>query len=372
LEAVSLGAIKSRNIRTKAITWATGLLITGSIVIAQSPVFTEYPLPLNSAPFGITAGPDGNLWFTEYSGNKIGKITTAGVVSEFALPTVNSRPYFITAGPDGNLWFTEAGSPKVGRITTAGVITEFSVPANLLFPGWIVTGPDGNLWFTGDDYVGKITTAGVVTEIFIGNTPASGITLGPDGNLWFTTNDAIERITPAGSITKFPLPAMSGAAGITSGPDGNLWYLDQGFSKIGRMTIGGVFTIFAIPSPDQGGPNCTVNCGLGDQPEQITPGPDGNLWFTEQLGSKGIGKVTTSGVITEFQVPTPGSVPFGITAGPDGNMWFTEASANKIGRVTLAVLPSPTPIPASLLLVFTGMLALMCWSGWRALRYRSL
>lgn len=39
---------------------------------------TEYTIPtLASTPTGITAGPDGNLWFTESAGNKIGKITTS-------------------------------------------------------------------------------------------------------------------------------------------------------------------------------------------------------------------------------------------------------------------------------------------------------
>jgi len=33
----------------------------------------EFPVPTaGSAPVGITAGPDGNLWFTEFYGNKIG------------------------------------------------------------------------------------------------------------------------------------------------------------------------------------------------------------------------------------------------------------------------------------------------------------
>jgi hypothetical protein len=38
--------------------------------------------------------------------------------------------------------------------------------------------------------------------------------------------------------------------------------------------------------------------------------------------------------ITEFPVPTAGSVPRGITAGPDGNLWFIEFVGNKIGRFT--------------------------------------
>jgi hypothetical protein len=58
---------------------------------------TEYAIPTGgSQPIGITAGPDGNLWFTELSGNKIGKITTSGTITEF--PAGGSQPYGITAG----------------------------------------------------------------------------------------------------------------------------------------------------------------------------------------------------------------------------------------------------------------------------------
>jgi hypothetical protein len=40
------------------------------------------------------------------------------------------------------------------------------------------------------------------------------------------------------------------------------------------------------------------------------------------------------GHVTEFAVPTPGSVPMRIVTGPDGNLWFTEQGANQIGRIT--------------------------------------
>src|SRR4051812_3374645 len=70
-------------------------------------VISDFPIPTaNAAPLEITAGPDGNLWFTESGANKIGRMTPAGVVTgEFAIPTPNSAPYLgITTGPDGNLW----------------------------------------------------------------------------------------------------------------------------------------------------------------------------------------------------------------------------------------------------------------------------
>src|SRR5215467_3397303 len=34
-----------------------------------------------------------------------------------------------------------------------------------------------------------------------------------------------------------------------------------------------------------------------------------------------------------FRIPTNNSQPEGITLGPDGHMWFAEAAANQIGRI---------------------------------------
>ena len=75
-------------------------------------------------------------------------------MTEFSLPVPGRQPSRITSGPDGNLWFTEAGSPGgIGRITTAGVVTEFLGGGTPGFtadrvPTGITTGADGNLWFT--------------------------------------------------------------------------------------------------------------------------------------------------------------------------------------------------------------------------------
>ena len=112
--------------------------------------YTEFALPqlsekdCASGPQGISIGPDGALWFTD-SADKIGRITTQGQVTEFALSTW-AHPMGITTGPDGALWFTQGWGP-LGRITTQGHITLFS-PHYTGGPGRIVAGPDGALWMT--------------------------------------------------------------------------------------------------------------------------------------------------------------------------------------------------------------------------------
>jgi virginiamycin B lyase len=121
----------------------------------------EFPLPTSAVahtPVGISTGPDGNLWFTEYAGNKIGRITPSGQITEFPLPTPNNGPFGITDGPDGNLWFTEQAH-MLGRITTAGQVAEFPLLTPNSNPGEITQGSDGNLWFTesGTNQIGHIT-----------------------------------------------------------------------------------------------------------------------------------------------------------------------------------------------------------------------
>src|SRR5262245_22580212 len=102
-----------------------------------SNTITEYPVPTASAGVrGLTAGPDGNLWFTENPGNKVGMVNpTTHAISEFAGPTAkNSTSGLegIVAGPDGNLWFTEFNYRSVGKIgeinPTTHAISEFAVP----------------------------------------------------------------------------------------------------------------------------------------------------------------------------------------------------------------------------------------------------
>src|SRR5437868_4044220 len=100
------------------------LAIAGSVLFlwtqpaAAAPTITEFHVSNVGVPQGIAAGSDGNLWFTEFYDNAIGRITTSGTITLTPTPTANSGPTDITAGPDGNMWFTEAIG-NIGRITTS-------------------------------------------------------------------------------------------------------------------------------------------------------------------------------------------------------------------------------------------------------------
>jgi streptogramin lyase len=245
------------------------------------------------------------------------------------------------------------------RLLTGG-ITELPFPSGFGQPFDIAAGPDGNLWFTQEttgtdtissDHIGRITPDGSVTEFPV---PAVGtivpldgaglhIAAGRDGNLWYTEIgvDKIARLSPSGDVTEFPIPTTGGNPGsITAGPDGSLWFTEDVQSlppasfrlgNIGRITTSGVVTEFPIATPNS-------------TPSGIARGSDGNLWFTENLANK-VARITPGGVITEFTIPTADSGPTAITTGGDGNLWFVEGLANRIGQITPNGSITEFPVP---------------------------
>jgi streptogramin lyase len=352
---------------------------------------------------GLAIGPDGNVWFTAYEEDAIGRLTPLGKVTYFREGiTPNPEhpvrgavgPRGITPGPDGNMWFTEFGADRIGRITPEGVITEFSIgitppsgPAAQDFrdaaPHSIVMGADKNLWFTEQtaDRVGRITPDGTITEFGAGITPSpnealpgphqyqlaqpGAISKGPDGNVWFVEQLAsrVGRITPEGAITEFPLPVEPPTFSyygketfrivrvdtITSGPDGNVWFsqlaggpplegnhLANGAGAVGRITPSGEITQFfegIHPGPPDTSP------GFEPEPSPaglrgIASGPDGNLWLLEV---NGLVRVTPAGEVTEFpaalHLAANGDEP--MVAGPRGTFWFADGFDHDITRVTI-------------------------------------
>lgn len=320
-----------------SVTFTAGL---GSLSTQQilniRPVLNQYTTPtVGSAPFDIVSNSDGNLWFTEYQGNKIGKISTNGTITEY--PLQSSYMYYpegITRDASGNLWIAENGNgcACVAKMTTTGSIATFK--AYQLgcqpYPAGIATTTDGNVWYTNEacSMIGYVNP-GNGTGAGYGNiTNDDWITTGPDGNLWSTDSHAgfsgsnllrIDRNN--GTVTKFPVTANIGPERITTGPDGKVWFTEY-YGQIGKLDPS-TGTVSEYPLPGS------------VTPSAITAGADGNLWIT---ASTGIFRATTAGVVTQVDLyGNPAFIAQGssIVSGPDGNLWFVEENGAAIGKVTI-------------------------------------
>jgi streptogramin lyase len=217
-------------------------------------------------------------------------------------------------------------------LLSADIMQQFNVPSPGGNPAFIAPGRPGDteLWFTdaSANGVGRVGLNGVFDTFIPLRTAFSGpeaITAGPDGNMWVIENQAnqIARITPYGTVTEFRAPQTvnGNLSRLIVGPDRNFWFTAP--SLMGRMTTSGVFTEFPVPGYFR-----------TNTPANLAAGPDGNIWFTLPWANE-VGYVTTSGSFHMFTTGISGqSFPTGITAGPDGNMWFTEPAADQVARIT--------------------------------------
>ena len=308
--------------------------------ISRQGVITEFPIHAGGggAPGVITAGPDGDLWFTEeYEGTTyVDAMTTGGsLVAGYQVTGATD----ITAGPDGNLWFTDP-SGDIGRITTAGGVTYFPVPDSLVAVD-IAPGADGALWFTTySNYIARITTGGTVTLYTVPtdgqDTESWGISPGPDGNVWVTLygTDELARVNTqpgmVGQITVYAVPVTGEAAGpygIAAGVNGDVWFTDILAGEIVDYPVSPVVSQYPV--------SAIANSIFG-----ITQGPNADAWLTD-YGDNQVDRICQNGTLQTYNAPTGGGGPYGITEGPYPHrltqevvgIWFTEAAANRIGVI---------------------------------------
>ena len=208
--------------------WYTGKK-SGSIgrVDPDTGKITEFPLAdPTSTPIYVKAGPDGSMWATELTGNRIARVTPDGRLSEYDIPFRNSRPIAIVPGPDGAMWFSEEAGSRVGRIDKDGKIAEFVVPKpdgrpNMLLAGLAFDG-GGDLWV--QQYVDQ-NNAGPAGEDYLVRISAAGLKAGPDG-------------LQAEHFRRYPVATRNTVMHrIIQGPDKAMWFTEMHADKVGRLGV---------------------------------------------------------------------------------------------------------------------------------------
>jgi virginiamycin B lyase len=281
----------------------------------------EFPLQEFAGPNHITTGSDGALWASDGSLNRLWRVSTKGKVSSIQL---DGGAISLATGRDGALWVGDRDNNAIQRVTTSGKITSYPLPTAGAFPADIVSGPDGALWFVENrgNKIGRITTSGQIIEYPI-PTPdafAADIAVGPDGAIWFTESNGnkVGRVTMSGELTEFPLATPESLPGpIVAGRDGAIYFAERNTNVITRMTTAGKVTRrFPLPVAD-----ADVR-GLLATPYGLLIAEHANNairpmsywgWFGHAARTK--------------------SEPDALTRGPDGNVWYTAGNEGTIGRL---------------------------------------
>ena len=198
-------------------------------------------------PTSIISGPLLNtLVFSDPGHNAIGTITTTGTVSEVPIPTANANPLglALNSRDTTHVYFVENNASKIGMLNVqTNTITEVPTLTPNAGPTSIVEGPDFAMWFTENNAakIGRITSTGQVTEYSLAPaTSATGLVTALDNNLYFAVPaqnkmGRISGITPA-TVTEFDIPTSNAQPNkLTIGPDGRVYFTERQANKIGQL-----------------------------------------------------------------------------------------------------------------------------------------
>jgi sugar lactone lactonase YvrE len=349
-------------------------------------------------PFAVyTDAAGANIYVADTNNQAIRKVTSAGVVTNFAgLPGTGGSidgtgtaarfagPAALSADSSGNLFVLDSSNYTIRKITPGGVVTTFAGTA-LNYGHVDATGAAARFYFakgltvnltTNDIYVGdyfntsirKITSAGVVTT-FAGASAKTGTTDGTRSaakfgssigglamdsakNLYVadSSNHSIRKVTPAGVVTTFAGTAGSqgttdatGTAakfnypyGIVIDSSGNLFVADSNSQTIRKITPAGVVTTFAGTSGSTGTANGTGAAARFNTPRQMAIDSSDNIYVADTFNSS-IRKITPAGVVTTL-------------AGTSGSIGSTDGT----GSAALFKFPSGIAIDPSENYLYVG------------------
>ncbi len=252
-------------------------------------------------PWGIAVSPTGNKYISDFSDNRIRKVSTTGVISTLAgtgtggysgdagaavSAKINS-PRGLALDVAGNLYIADQNNHVIRRVTPSGIISTFAgtgvsgytgdggsaLGARLSYPQAVAVDRNGNILITDLNYVvRKVNSSGIISTI-AGTAGISGYT--GDGG--------------AATAATFATPY-----GICTDTAGNIYVADNGNHVIRRINSAGIISTY---------------CGNG------TPGytGDGGAAIAAQL-----------------------NYPMGVVADSAGNLYIGDESNNVVRHITRA------------------------------------
>jgi virginiamycin B lyase len=209
------------------------------------------------------------------------------------------------------------------RGASKAMFVEYPMTVASDIPAALAIGPDGAVWFSIDfsNAVGVLRDGKMQRFTKKGdNVDAIGLGVDAAGNAWYADGPAvaIQKISPTGEMTSFPLGTpIARLARLAVAPDGGVWFAESTSYSVTRLKDG-VLTRNPIDSM-RGGP-------FG-----VAVASDGTAWATLQ-SANALMRITPSGAISEYEIPTRGSAPSDIAVDGKGGVWFLEFRGNKIGR----------------------------------------
>jgi virginiamycin B lyase len=331
---------------------ATGLrragltpIIGSSVSVQAARIHTYIVSPPDAGLMLPAVDQRGNVWFGEMASNQLARLDPrTGMITTWTPPQGEDGIMGITIDTQGNIWFAEQNANYIGRFDPARqsfrTFSFGSGKSHRVGLQDLQFDASGRLWFTEmvAGRIGWLYPASGAFQTWVLPTSSSGTPLYPyglavtqDGQIWFGTfsGGVVGHLDPTtGRVLLYHL-ANPGEQIYSMAADGRgrIWYTELQFGKLGMIDAGtGKITELKVPTT------------LGN-PEDLHSivVANGDVWFTSSGANALVRYSPDDGTYTFFQLPVPGSVPFGLALASADTLWFTAGGnpANYVGEMTI-------------------------------------
>ena len=281
----------------------------GNITIEQT-----FP---GGSPQYMTIDNKERIWITLLGTNQIVEYDPIGktLVNSYNVPVANASLQGVTAGPDGTIWFAETTAKRIGHIlpcqTNSCNVTDYGPPPNveITFPIQLAVDRGGVVWFTdhGRGQFGSFNPStgewrvfgiGYCSESYNPDCPVglpNAISLDSNGMIWFSEHFAgrVAKYDPTiGSLTEYFVPATTipYVWWMWPGPGNLVWFTAFGLGDIGYVNA-------SLPVP--------ISISTGVQPVKVEQGTSQAIpaSITDHAGGPVYLNVSTNGHDGPFGSP---------------------------------------------------------------------
>ena len=342
-----------------------GSIVIGLVVMGTFQAFASVvkETPTQATPWGVAFDKSGHVWvaepgcdaepncpkaFPSYIGEYA--ISNGSLVNNYLQPKGFSSPAFLAIDKNGNIWFTEPTTNRIGKLVPGATPKwqQWLVPTPAASPYDLVIDNNGKIWFTEFNgnkigFFNPVTRTFAEKAIATANSHPYGITKDIHGNIWFAENNVfkIASFTPtttgAITITEHPVNANNTPHLITSDAAGNIWY-SEGFSgDIGKfvpktkVNVNINVSKNLCPGPT---PGVTPGTCSGTHISGMAVDSKGRIWFDDSLSAR-VGYYTPSAkTVTTLTLGNTSAHPYdGLGIDSSGNAWFTEEFGGPTGML---------------------------------------
>lgn len=303
---------------------------------------------------GIIVDPQGNIYLSHRSKNRIRKIDKNGIITTIAgnghvgfsgdggpaLEATFNFPAGLAFDPQGNLYVADRNNHRIRKIDPSGIISTVAgngtpdwggddgpaVEANLNYPSDVACDEKGNLFISdrSNNRIRKVDAQGIITT-YAGLGPAEfGGDFGP-------AEDA---------LLKYPF-------GISLDKKGNLFIADRGNNRIRKVDAKGIITTVA----GDGAHFFSGDFGPAFQsslayPTDVAVDKAGNIYIADRNNNR-VRKVDSLGIIrtivgtgtgdyngdNEVASETSLKLPFAVETDAEGNLLIVDRSNFRVRKV---------------------------------------